>query len=100
MGFENFKNEALTANVNTLIELFQSKERQGELSPDSESAVNAIERTIQKHTTSVEGGHNKISDPEAFLDDLHAARDRALEAAHDDDEKAMITETFGHVDIQ
>jgi len=92
------KSEILKTNLNTLIELFQNDERSGRYDADPE-LVNTILRTIQKHTDHVEGRNNIVGDPEAFLIDLHAARDQALEEASDDAEREKIRELFGHVDI-
>ncbi len=92
------KNEILAMNLNTLIELYQFDERGGKYE-ESADIANAVERTIQKHTTGAERGYNKISDGEAFLADLHASRERLLSGARDDSEKAKINEIFGRVDI-
>jgi len=97
-GPETDKNEALKLNLNTLIEVFLLNDRTGRYD-DVPEFDDAVVRVIQAHTVKVENGYNRIGDPEAFLADLHAARDRALEAAADDAEREKITELFGHVDI-
>ena len=90
-------NEILKQNVNSLIELFQLNENTGKYDSNDKNVVE-IGRLIQKHTESVNGGYNRISDPEAFLSDIRTARDRAIEIAGDD-EKEKIREIFNHVDM-
>lgn len=92
------ENEALKQNINSLIELFQVNERGGLYSSDDKTVIE-IGRIIQKYTTNVENGYNHIGDPEAFLSDVHIARDKMLENTVDEKEKQYIREMFKHVDI-